>query len=191
MARHAIILSAGQGSRLLPLTQDQPKCLIDFSGRSLIEWQIRSRLRRMASSGSRSSPAFAATWWRSALARIQPRGVTIRTLFNPLYKVADNLGSCWIAREAMDGDFLILNGDTLVSPEIVGTLLGEARAPITVTVDVKPAYDARRHEGPSRGRSGCSPLASACRPRSAMRNRSECWRFVAPVSPRSADRSRR
>src|SRR3546814_1152486 len=36
----AIILSAGQGSRLLPLTRDLPKCLIEFNGRSLLGWQV-------------------------------------------------------------------------------------------------------------------------------------------------------
>jgi choline kinase len=36
----AIILSAGKGSRLLPLTTDRPKCLIDLNGRSLLEWQL-------------------------------------------------------------------------------------------------------------------------------------------------------
>ena len=36
----AIILSAGQGSRLLPLTRDVPKCMIPFNGRTLISWQI-------------------------------------------------------------------------------------------------------------------------------------------------------
>ena len=68
-------------------------------------------------------------------------GATIRTLFNPFFQVADNLGTCWMARGEMDGDFLILNGDTIVSDAIVERLLRDARAPITVTVDVKPAYD--------------------------------------------------
>ena len=36
----AVILSAGQGSRLLPLTADRPKCLIDFAGRTLLDWQL-------------------------------------------------------------------------------------------------------------------------------------------------------
>src|SRR3546814_8223699 len=40
----AIILSAGQGSRLLPLTSDMPKCMIDFNGRTLIEWQIEAHM---------------------------------------------------------------------------------------------------------------------------------------------------
>lgn len=36
----AIILAAGQGSRLAPLTLDKPKCLVEFGGKPLLEWQI-------------------------------------------------------------------------------------------------------------------------------------------------------
>ena len=36
----AIILSAGQGSRLGHLTDDRPKCLIEFGGKSLLDWQL-------------------------------------------------------------------------------------------------------------------------------------------------------
>jgi choline kinase len=36
----AVILSAGQGKRLLPLTADHPKCLLDIEGQAIIEWQI-------------------------------------------------------------------------------------------------------------------------------------------------------
>jgi choline kinase len=35
----ALILAAGQGSRLQPLTNDRPKCLVDFLGRSLLARQ--------------------------------------------------------------------------------------------------------------------------------------------------------
>lgn len=138
--KKAIILSAGQGSRLLPLTADQPKCLVDFSGKSLIAWQIASLVAKGISeiavvTGFRDEKLGA------ALAAITCPGITIRTLFNPFYKVADNLGSCWIARGEMDQDFIILNGDTLVSPEIVGRLIAGAAMPISVTIDVKDSYD--------------------------------------------------
>lgn len=138
--KKAIILAAGQGSRLLPLTADQPKCLIDFAGKSLIAWQIESLVANGISeiavvTGFRDAKLGA------ALAVIIHPGVTIRTCFNPFYKVADNLGSCWIVREEMDQDFIILNGDTLISPEIVARLIAGATAPITVTIDVKDSYD--------------------------------------------------
>lgn len=134
----AIILSAGQGSRLLPLTADLPKCLIPFSGKTLIEWQIDS-LRQNGVREIAVVTGFRTEKVEAALTALP--GVTTRTLFNPFFQVADNLGSCWIAREEMDQDFIILNGDTLIAPEIVARLIAQATAPITVTVDVKGSYD--------------------------------------------------
>ena len=67
--------------------------------------------------------------------------VDVRLHFNPFFKVADNLGSCWIVREQMQGDFLILYGDTLVSQEIVERVQEDSDWPIAVTVDIKPSYD--------------------------------------------------
>ncbi|HMB31264.1 MAG TPA: sugar phosphate nucleotidyltransferase, partial [Desulfohalobiaceae bacterium] len=42
----AIILSAGQGRRLLPLTKDIPKCMLPVQGYPMLEWQISSLLRK-------------------------------------------------------------------------------------------------------------------------------------------------
>jgi L-glutamine-phosphate cytidylyltransferase len=36
----AIILAAGRGSRMKSLTDERPKCLVEFSGKSLLEWQL-------------------------------------------------------------------------------------------------------------------------------------------------------
>ena len=140
MIEHAILLSAGQGSRMLPLTAERPKCLIDFSGRSLLAWQIEM----LARGGVRRIDVvtgFMTDRVDAELAAIHDPRVEITTKFNPFYKVADNLGSCWIARDAMDGDFLILNGDTLVSEEIVAKVQAGSDWLIAVTVDIKPAYD--------------------------------------------------
>ena len=111
----AIILSAGQGSRLLPLTRDIPKCLIEFNGRSLISWQVAA----LVANGIKD--IVVVTGFRTervedhALQLYRDTGARIRTLFNPFFQVADNLGTCWIAREEMDRNFIILNGDTIVS----------------------------------------------------------------------------
>lgn len=140
MIEHAILLSAGQGSRLLPLTAEQPKCMIDFSGRPLIGWQVemlaRAGIRRID-----VVTGFMADMVGDYLASIKDPRVEIRTRFNPFFQVADNLGSCWIARKAMKDDFLILNGDTLVCEDILNVVQQDTGWPITVTVDAKPAYD--------------------------------------------------
>ena len=140
MIEHAILLSAGQGSRMLPLTAERPKCLIDFSGKSLIAWQIEM-LARGGVKRIDVVTGFKTDMVDAHLAQIDDPRVRITTQFNPFYQVADNLGSCWIARQAMEGDFLILNGDTLVSEEIVHKVQQGNGWPIAVTVDVKDAYD--------------------------------------------------
>ncbi|GAU09382.1 NTP transferase domain-containing protein [Desulfoplanes formicivorans] len=38
----AIILAAGRGSRLLSLTDDRPKCLVELGGKPLLHWQIEA-----------------------------------------------------------------------------------------------------------------------------------------------------
>ena len=42
MATRGIILAAGRGSRMGSLTTTKPKCLLEVSGRSLLEWQVRA-----------------------------------------------------------------------------------------------------------------------------------------------------
>jgi choline kinase len=137
----AIILSAGQGSRLLPLTADRPKCLLPLGPKSLIEWQV-DVLSRCGVDEIIVVVGFRAALVDSVLARLARPGLSIRTVFNPFFNVADNLGSCWMARHEMVGDFLLVNGDTVFEEAVLRRLLESASAPITVTIDRKSSYDA-------------------------------------------------
>jgi choline kinase len=136
----AIILSAGQGSRLGHLVDDGPKCLIDFNGRTLLDRQLDA----LAANGV--DEAVVVTGFRddrieSALAA-RSGGPAVRTVYNPFYKVADNLGSLYIARHELEGDCLVWNGDTLVSDALMARVLGNDRQGICVTIDRKDGYDA-------------------------------------------------
>ena len=135
----AIILSAGQGSRLGALTATQPKCLIEFAGRTLLDRQLDT----LAANGV--DEAVVVTGFRddlveAALAR-RNGGPKVTTVFNPFYKVADNLGSLFMARAWLAGGCLVWNGDTLVSDRLMGRVLANDRAGICVTIDRKDSYD--------------------------------------------------
>ncbi|HEY0147937.1 MAG TPA: phosphocholine cytidylyltransferase family protein [Allosphingosinicella sp.] len=133
----AIILSAGKGSRLLPLTAEEPKCLVELSGKSLLEWQLDA----LQSAGIRD--IVVVTGFRDDLVdAVAARRSGVRTLFNPFYHVADNLGSVWMARAELSCDTLLLNGDTLVSPRLLQRVLAADAGPIAVTIDDKESYDA-------------------------------------------------
>ena len=135
----AIILSAGQGSRLGHLTDDRPKCLIEFGGRSLLDWQLDT----LAANGIEEVvvvTGFRDDQIEASLAR-RTGGPTVRTRFNPFYKVADNLGSLYMVRDELAGDCLVWNGDTLVSKALMARVVTNDTQGICVTIDRKPAYD--------------------------------------------------
>mgnify|MGYP001159209228 CR=1 FL=1 len=136
----AIILSAGQGKRLLPLTESRPKCLVELSGRTLLAWQLM-RLEAAGVDEAVIVTGFRADAVQTEIERLRPR-MRVRLAFNPFYSVADNLASVWIVREEFDRDILLLNGDTLPGPGIVERLMAAEPAEITVTVDRKAGYDA-------------------------------------------------
>ncbi len=68
-------------------------------------------------------------------------GPNVRTIFNPFYKVADNTGSLYMAREELSGECLVWNGDTLVSKALMAKVVGNNRSGICVTIDRKDGYD--------------------------------------------------
>jgi L-glutamine-phosphate cytidylyltransferase len=135
----AIILSAGQGSRLGHLVDDKPKCLIDFNGRSLLDRQLDT----LEANGVHEAvvvTGFHDELVEEALAE-RSGGPKVRTIFNPFYKVADNTGSLFMAREELAGDCLVWNGDTLVSRALMRRVLANDQPGICVTIDRKDRYD--------------------------------------------------
>src|SRR4051794_10751571 len=135
----AIILSAGQGSRLGHLVDHGPKCLIDFNGRSLLDRQLDT-LEANGVDEAVVVTGFHDELVDAAVAR-RSGGPRVRTIFNPFFKVADNTGSLFMAREELGGDVLVWNGDTLVSDALMAKVVRNDRAGICVTVDRKESYD--------------------------------------------------
>lgn len=136
---HAIILSAGRGSRLLPLTTDLPKCLLPVGLTSVLNLQLDTLFRHGIETVT------VVTGFNSHMVNeeISSRqtGPKVNTLYNPFFKVADNLASCWMARNSMKQDFLLINGDTLFSPSLLEKVLNAPAKDITVTIDQKGHYD--------------------------------------------------
>ena len=135
----AVILSAGQGKRLLPLTADQPKCAISINGRSILEWQVQELLR-VGIKSIHVVVGFGADKVETILAH-RVKSSSIHTIYNPFFALADNLISCWIARNEMNQDFVLINGDTLFETAVLEGLLQAPSAPITLVTDEKSHYD--------------------------------------------------
>lgn len=137
----AIILSAGQGRRLLPLTENTPKCLLPVSDKPVLAWQIDALLA-VGINDITIITGFQVALIEALLQQRYANHPKIKILFNPFYEVADNLASCWIARAEMDGNFLLLNGDTVIESALLSKVLNSEPAPITLSIDDKDTYDA-------------------------------------------------
>ena len=135
----AIVLSAGQGKRLLPLTESQPKCLLAVDGeRPILEVQLGA-LSRCGIEHVTVLVGFRADRVERFLEAHPTPGLTVETLLNPFFETSDNLASCWLARHAMNEDFVLLNGDTLFEDDVLRAALGGRE--ISVIVDHKAVYD--------------------------------------------------
>jgi len=137
---NAVILSAGQGKRLLPLTANKPKCLLSIEGQSIIEWQIDE----LAKSGiDRISVVVGYHSDRVEQLLHKKYGPDlVEVIYNPTYSWADNLFSCWVAREEMGENFVLLNGDTLFESAVLRRLMNAPVQPVTVVTHKKSHYDA-------------------------------------------------
>lgn len=121
------------------MTAEIPKCLLDIEGRTVVEWQI-DHLLENGINNITVVVGYGAFRVEALLERRYGPG-RISTLYNPFFDVADNLATVWMARTEMDGDFLLLNGDTLFEPAVLGRLLDSPVRPITLARDHKSRYD--------------------------------------------------
>ena len=136
----AVILSAGQGKRLLPLTADRPKCILPIMGQTLIEWQIDELVK------CGTDQVIVVLGYRAdkveKILRSRYDASRVRTVYNEAYAVSDNLVSCWTVHDEMDEEFILLNGDTLFEAAVLQRLLEVNDHSITVVINQKNCYDA-------------------------------------------------
>ncbi len=137
----AIIVSAGQGQRLLPLTEDRPKCLLPVLGElSMLEVQLHT-LAACGVSDVSIMVGFRADQVEQRVAERPVPGLAVRTCYNPFYAMSDNLATVWLASPEMTEDFILLNGDTLFEIGLLEQVLSGPEVPITVTINEKSSYD--------------------------------------------------
>jgi len=117
MSTKAIILAAGRGSRLAPLTLDVPKCLVDVGGRRVIDRQIEA-LRWAGVEDVVVVVGYRKDDIVGAL------GDSVRYREYTDFARTNNLHTLWSVRDEMEGDCFCLFADVLFDRQ----LLAEAEA---------------------------------------------------------------
>jgi len=146
----AIILAAGQGTRLLPFTRDYPKCLVPVDGKAILDHQIDA-LRAAGIADILIVGGYRIDRLEQHIAAM-PAAMRPALLCNPFWSVANSIGSVWAARGALDEPFCLLNGDTILASDVIAGAWASARAGVGLVVEAAPelALDDMRvtvHEG--------------------------------------------
>jgi L-glutamine-phosphate cytidylyltransferase len=114
----AVILAAGLGSRLKPVTGGQAKALIEIGGRPLILHQLEA----LADHGV--GPVLVIGGHQADVLQ-KVVGQRAEFLLNERFAETNSLYSLWLAREWIKGPFVLLNCDLLFDPQILDRLLAE------------------------------------------------------------------
>lgn len=121
----AVILAAGMASRLRPLTDSCPKCLLQVGSRPLLQRTIDA----VAAAGV--TEVVIVTGYRGGMIRSfvdshYPGGITFHFIDNADYQTTNNIYSLWLTRPYTEGrDTLLLDSDILFDPRVISALLAE------------------------------------------------------------------
>ncbi|MCK4694591.1 MAG: phosphocholine cytidylyltransferase family protein [Candidatus Cloacimonetes bacterium] len=135
----AIIIAAGKGTRLYPLTKNTPKSLLEVGdGLSLLETQLHS----LAENNIKDITIIVGYRAEQIEAKLHKyrNKFNISTVYNPFYDISNNLISVWMARHFMHKDFISINGDDIFTPIVIENLL-KSKNNVTMVIDEKKNYD--------------------------------------------------
>ncbi len=132
----AVILAAGRGTRLRPLTADLPKCLLQVGGRPL----LASLLEILTSLGVAEICLVTGYLQEQIRAFVETATSSVPMTFveNPRYAETNNLHSLWVARDQVEGSpFVVLYADILFHPAILqGCLQGPGEIRLAVSREI-------------------------------------------------------
>jgi choline kinase len=123
----AIIMAAGRATRMLPLTKDKPKCILEIKGKKILQHQIDV----LKKCGVKNIVVITG---HEAEKIEKEYGKELNYVFNPFYNVSGMLITLWTARNELDDDILLMYSDILFNEKIIKKIL-DCEGDIALAVD--------------------------------------------------------
>ena len=120
----ALILVAGEGTRLRPYTNDKPKCMVEIENTRLIQAQI-DILRRVGITDITLVGGYKAD-------KLNDLGLPV--IVNHAYKTTNMVWTLFTAVEELKGDVIVSYGDIVYSENVIAALLA-SKNDISVIID--------------------------------------------------------
>lgn len=116
----SLILAAGFGSRLAPLTDNYPKCLVEVNDVPILMKQIKNLIENGVTDITIIS-GYKADILEKRVKEVYPE---IKIICSVDYATTNNMYSAYIARDAMNGEgFLMMNADVFFDSSVISKLL--------------------------------------------------------------------
>lgn len=135
---HGIVLAAGGGTRLRPLTDDLPKTLLPVTddGRSILELAV-ANLRAVDITDVAVVTGHAAEAIVAVAPELERRyGVTLDLRANDRFATWNNAYSVWLVRDVFGEGAMLVNGDTVHPADVEERLIAaRGAAPVLLAVD--------------------------------------------------------
>jgi choline kinase len=135
-----VVLAAGEGRRLRPLTDTIPKALAPVDGDTTI---LDIALRNLAAAGIDDVgivTGYAAEAIEKRQAELEDRhGVALSLIFNDKASIWNNAYSLWLARDRLERGALVVNGDTVHPVSVEHKMLSERGPDIMIALDDRKA----------------------------------------------------
>jgi choline kinase len=131
----AVILAAGQGTRIRSVHGEHPKCLIEVDHRTILDHQLEGLSR----AGINEVAIVVGYEKEQIIAHVTSRHakhkLSVHFIENPAFALTNNIYSLWLAIDWLRGDsFIVLNADVIFDPEILNQSV-HPYAPISMIVD--------------------------------------------------------
>lgn len=141
-----IILAAGQGTRLRPLTDDRPKCLVEVNGRSILDRQLDT----MHACGIEDSDIMIIAGYRGDVLQRKFAGTDITIIINEEFESTNMVCSLMCARDLMgtQEDVLISYGDIIYNETVLKKILASDEPASVIVDDGWYSYWSERCENP-------------------------------------------
>ena len=127
--RTALLLAAGTGSRLQPLTEDSPKCLTEVNETTILERLVRG-LRAWEFERLVVVVGYLDSYIRDFLDS-STTGLNIEYVYNEKYRTTNNIYSLWTACHAIQEPFLLLECDLVFDDVLLGEMLEPDRIAVS------------------------------------------------------------
>jgi choline kinase len=113
----ALLLAAGTGSRLFPLTKSSPKCLTLVNRESILE-RLVNNLKKQGFKRLVIVTGYKKECIMDFLGE-QSGELSIEYIHSPLYRTTNNIYSLWMARHAINEPFVLLESDLVLKSALL------------------------------------------------------------------------